>query len=233
MLGLKVDAKPNRIGRLLGKYKNLKDLFCTVTEMPVDDQKNGIRILNHTQGDIVCYPLVLLAGTITKQGAHRDGQFGRLLETSVDAGSGRPDKVQVLDGTRVNSGHIEPSESTLLVSCKDHQMSWPVIEGGFKVVVPLSIGDNLIKLTLKINDAENVCAVELKLTYTPLTLPRWVCAFLCGSSHFCFNVFTLVLPYTHNCFLKKKLKMFKRLTENVSKWEQGKGTLFNVGSSID
>lgn len=141
--------------------------------MQMDDQKNEIRILNHSQGDIVCYPLVLLAGTI-KQGAHRDGQLGRLLETSFDAGSGRPHKVQVLDGTRVSSGHIEPRESTLLVRCKDHQMNWPVIEGGFKVVVPLSIGANLITLSLKVNDAENVCVVELKLTFTPLTLSRWV-----------------------------------------------------------
>lgn len=142
--------------------------------MQVQDQKNEIRILNHSQGDIVCYPLVLLAGTITKQGAHRGGQLGRLFETSFDAASGRPDKVQVLDGARVSSGYIEPSESTLLVRCKDHQMNWPVIEGGFKVVVPLSIGVNLITLSLKVNDAENVCVVEQKLTYTPLTLPRFV-----------------------------------------------------------
>lgn len=148
--------------------------------MQVQDQKNEIRILNHSQGDIVCYPLVLLAGTITKQGAHRGGQLGRLFETSFDAASGRPDKVQVLDGARVSPGHIEPSDSTLLVRCKDHQMNWPVIDGGFKVVVPLSIGVNLITLSLKVNDAENVCVVEQKLTYTPLTLPRWVCALVCG-----------------------------------------------------
>lgn len=148
--------------------------------MQLDNQKNEIRILNHSQGDIVCYPLVLLAGTITKQGAHRGGQLGRLFETSFDAASGRPDKVQVLDGASVSSGHIELSESTLLVRCKDHQMNWPVIEGGFKVVVPLSIGVNLITLSLKVNDAENVCVVEQKLTYTPLTLPRWVSALVCG-----------------------------------------------------
>ena len=141
--------------------------------MQLVDQKPGIRILNYIQGDVVCHPLVLLAGTITEQGSNTTGQETS-LQTSDNSVSGRPYKVQVLEPTSTSecSVYSNPKESTLLVRCKDHEMSWPVIEGGFKVVVPLAIGENLISLNLKETDSEDISFLELKLTYTPLSLSR-------------------------------------------------------------
>ncbi|XP_068678882.1 uncharacterized protein [Montipora foliosa] len=143
--------------------------------MQLVDQKPGIRILNYIQGDVVCHPLVLLAGTITDQGSNTTGQETS-LQTSDNSVSGRPYQVQVLEATstRECSVYSNPKESTLLVRCKDHEMSWPVVEGGFKVVVPLAIGENLISLNLKETDSENISFLELKLTYTPLSLSRLV-----------------------------------------------------------
>lgn len=133
-------------------------------------QKFEIRILNHIQEDTVFYPLVLLEGVITRPNVNTFAGHKMLLQTSVDSGSQRADKLQVLDSTVENSCYIDQEEITLLVKCGDHQMTWPVIRTGFKVVVPLEIGKNSIVLEVK--DREGINALELRLTYAPLTLSR-------------------------------------------------------------
>lgn len=63
-------------------------------------------------------------------------------------------------------------ELILFVRCKDYEMSWLVIEGGFKVVVFLVIGENLILLNLKEIDLEDISFLEFKLIYILLLLLR-------------------------------------------------------------
>ena len=137
--------------------------------MEPDGHKPEIRILNHVQGETVSYPLVLLEGIITTQDVNSVG-YKRLLQTSTDSGSERPGKLQVLDTNIGNSFQIDKEESPLLVKCGSHQMIWPIIRTGFKVVVSLNIGENTI--ILKEVNRDDICALELKLTYTPMTLSR-------------------------------------------------------------
>lgn len=135
-----------------------------------DDQKPEIRILNHFQGETISFPLVLLEGTILRQDVNTAFGQRRLLRTSNDSESERADKLQVLDSTIENTFPVDQEESSLLIKCRNHQMMWPVIRTGFKAVVPLSIGENFI--TLKAMDREDLNVLELKLTYTPLTISR-------------------------------------------------------------
>ena len=47
---------------------------------------------------------------------------------------------------------------------------WPIVKGGFKVVVPLTTGENLVEL--KVMDKVDICEFDLKLQYEPLTVSR-------------------------------------------------------------
>ena len=140
--------------------------------MESNGQKPEIRILNHIQGETLLYPLVLLEGIITTQDVNAIGHK-TLLQTSTDSGSERPGKLQVLDTYIENSSQIDQEESSVLVKCGSHQMIWPIIRTGFKVVVSLDIGENTI--TLKEVNRDDIYALELKLIYTPMALPRYVC----------------------------------------------------------
>ena len=138
-------------------------------EMEPKERKPEIRILNHAEGETVCYPLVLLEGIIASQDFNTVGHK-RLIRTSSDAESERADKLQVLDSNTEIASEVDLKESTLLVIGGDHQMMWPVIRTGFKVVVPLDIGENLI--ILKAMDREDISVLELRLRYTPLRISR-------------------------------------------------------------
>jgi len=138
--------------------------------MEPKERKPEIRILNHTEGETVCYPLVLLEGIILTNQDFNTVGHKRLLRTSSDSESERADKLQVLDSSNEISSEVGLKESTLLVKCGDYQMMWPVVRTGFKVVVPLDIGENLIML--KAMDREDITVLELRLTYTPLTISR-------------------------------------------------------------
>ena len=141
-----------------------------------DTHKPGreILILNHSQNDTVCYPLVLLEGVIS-QNAKTAGPR-RLLqmstsETSKNLEAERGNKLQILDSISIkNTSQVHQDEWTLQIKTGNHQMMWPIVKGGFKVVVPLTIGENLI--LLRVVDRVDIPEFNLKLTYEPLTRSR-------------------------------------------------------------
>lgn len=139
--------------------------------MEADGHKPEIQILNHEQGETICYPLVLLEGIIARQDISAAGDR-RLLQTSSDPDSERAGKLQLLDSSAENTFGDDQGKSTLLVKCRNHEMAWPVIKKGFKAVVPLNIGENLI--VLKAMDNEHTNVLEFILTYTPLQISRFV-----------------------------------------------------------
>lgn len=133
---------------------------------------HDILILNHSHNETVCYPLVLLEGII-EQNTNNTGGPRRLLRmsSSETSESESRNKLQVLDSESTeNTFEVLQDELTLLIKCGNHQMTWPVVRRGFKVVVPLNIGENLIML--KVMDRVDICELELKLTYAPLTTSR-------------------------------------------------------------
>ena len=133
-----------------------------------------ILILNHSQNETVCYPLVLIEGVINNN-AETAGPR-RLLqmptsETSKNLESERDNEVQIQGSASIkNTSQVYQDEWTLQIKTGDHQMTWPIVKGGFKVVVPLTTGENLIRL--KVMDRVNICEFDLKLTYEPLTISR-------------------------------------------------------------
>lgn len=140
----------------------------------VQKPAHEIHILNHSQNENVCYPLVLLEGEI-RQNA-KTASPRRLLqvsssETSENSELESGNKLQVLDSAFIeNACQVHQDELTLQIKSGNHQMTWPVVKGGFKVVVPLTVGENLI--TLKVLDIIDICQLQLKLTYAPLTISR-------------------------------------------------------------
>ena len=135
-----------------------------------------ILILNHSQNDTVCYPLVLIEGVISNN-AETAGPR-RLLQMSsseisknLESDQERDNKVQILDSTTIkNTSQVQQDEWTLQIKTGDHQMMWPIVKGGFKVVVPLTTGENLVEL--KVMDKADICEFDLKLQYEPLTVSR-------------------------------------------------------------
>ena len=131
-----------------------------------------ILILNHSQNDIVCYPLVLIEGVMSNN-TETAGPKSLLRmpasETSKNLESQSGNKR--LDSTSIkNTSQVHQDEWTLQIKTGDHQMMWPVVKGGFKVVVPLTIGENLVQL--KVMDRVDIHEFDLKLTYEPLTISR-------------------------------------------------------------
>ena len=135
-----------------------------------------ILILNHSQNDTVCYPLVLIEGVISNN-AETAG-LRRLLQMSsseisknLESDQERDNKVQILDSTTIkNTSQVQQDEWTLQIKTGDHQMMWPIVKGGFKVLVPLTTGENLVEL--KVMDKVDICEFDLKLRYEPLTVSR-------------------------------------------------------------
>ena len=95
--------------------------------MEADGHKPEIQILNHEQGETICYPLVLLEGIIARQDISAAGDR-RLLQTSSDPDSERAGKLQLLDSSVENTFGDDQGKSTLLVKCRNHEMTWPVIK---------------------------------------------------------------------------------------------------------
>lgn len=135
-----------------------------------------ILILNHSQNETVCYPLVLIEGVINNN-AETAGPR-RLLqmptsEISKNLESERDNEVQIQGSASIkNTSQVYQDEWNLQIKTGDHQMTWPIVKGGLKVVVPLTTGENLIRL--KVMDRVNICEFDLKLTYEPLTISRFV-----------------------------------------------------------
>ena len=125
-----------------------------------------IQILNHLHGETICYPLVLLEGIIIVTEHSSSVGHRRLLRTSSDPESDRADKLQILDSS---PQYTLESFQELLVKCNCHQVVWPVVKGGFKAVVPLKTGENLIVLKLLHNEDIDI---EFKLIYRPLQISR-------------------------------------------------------------
>ena len=151
----------------------------TKASMELEDthkRDHEILILNHSQNDTVCYPLVLIEGVISNN-AETAGPR-RLLQMSsseisknLESDQERDDKVQILDSTSIkNTSQVQEDEWTLQIKNGDHQMMWPIVKGGFKVVVPLTTGENLVEL--KVMDKVDICEFDLKLRYEPLTVSR-------------------------------------------------------------
>ena len=146
-------------------------------EMEKTDQE--ICVLNHFQGETVCYPLVLLEGIICPNsetsGPKRIRRVSSTsLDTSSDSESERRNKIRALDSTLIeNELEVYRDGFSTLIRCGNHELSWPVVCKGFKAVVPLNIGENLI--VLKVPDRTDLNELEFKLTYKPVTISRYAC----------------------------------------------------------
>ena len=135
-----------------------------------------ILILNHSQNETVCYPLVLIEGVISNNGETADPR--RLLQMpssemskNLESDQERDNKVQILDSTSIkNTSQVQQDKWALQIKTGDHQMMWAIVKGGFKVVVPLTTGENLVEL--KVMDRADICQFDLKLRYEPLTISR-------------------------------------------------------------
>lgn len=145
-------------------------------DMEITDQE--ICVLNHFQGETVCYPLVLLEGIICPN-SETSGpkRIRRLSNTRSDASSNpeseMDNKIQALDSKWIGKElEVAQDDLSILIKCGDHEMSWPVVSKGFKVVVPLNTGENLI--VLKVPHRTEMNELKLKLTYTPVTISRFV-----------------------------------------------------------
>ena len=156
------------------EQKIKRDIKTTMELENTHKSDQEILILNHSQNETVGYPLVLLEGVISNNmstvGPSRLLQMST-SETSKNLKSERGDKHQILDSASIKNtiqGHQD--EWTLQIKTGNHQMTWPIVKGGFKVVVPLTTGENLVQL--KVMDRADIHEFDLKLTYEPLTISR-------------------------------------------------------------
>ena len=119
----------------------------------------GIKILNHQNGDTIKYPLVLLEGFVT---------------TSASADSvGEPELKHpaITRETSCSNQKEDPhKDEHILVECQQNCASWPIICGGFKALVPLSTGENTVKL--KCTQGKSICELEYKLNYQQPDIKR-------------------------------------------------------------
>ena len=151
-----------------------RDIKTTMELENTHKSDQEILILNHSQNETVGYPLVLLEGVISNNMS--TVRPSRLLqmsssETSKNLKSEGGDKHQILDSVSIKNtiqGHQD--EWTVQIKTGNHQMTWPIVKGGFKVVVPLTTGENLVQL--KVMDRLDIHEFDLKLTYEPLTISR-------------------------------------------------------------
>ena len=132
-----------------------------------------ILILNHSQMETIGYPLVLLEGVISNYNMNPVGPRRLLSSENSESKSERDNKLQILDSASTmasNTTKVHGDQWTLQIKTGNHQMTWPIVNGGFKVVVPLTTGENLVGL--KVMDRVKIHELELKLTYEPLTISR-------------------------------------------------------------
>lgn len=132
-----------------------------------------ILILNHSRNEIVCYPLVLIEGVIRNytETAGSESLLQMPASETSDLESERGNGLQILDSTFINNtSQVHQDKWILQIETGDHQMMWPVVKRGFKVVVPLTKGENLVRF--KVMDRVNIHEFDLKLTYEPLTMSR-------------------------------------------------------------
>ena len=156
------------------EQKAKRAIYATMEMEDIHEPDHEILILNHSQNETVCYPLVLIEGVISSNmntvGPRRLLQMA-YSEASKNLESEGGNKLQILDSTsNKNTSQVHRDEWTLQIKTGDHQMMWPIVNGGFKVVVPLTTGENLI--LLKVMERADICEFDLKLTYEPLTISR-------------------------------------------------------------
>ena len=132
-----------------------------------------ILILNHSQIETIGYPLVLLEGVISNYNMNPVGPKRLLSSEKSESESERGNKLHILDSASTmarNITKVHGDRWTLQINTGNHQRTWPIVNGGFKVVVPLTTGENLFGL--KVMDRVDIHELELKLTYEPLTISR-------------------------------------------------------------
>lgn len=134
-----------------------------------------ILILNHSQIETIGYPLVLLEGLISNYNMNPVGPRRILSSEKSESESERGNKLQILDSAstmarNITKVRVHGDQWTLQIKTGNHEMTWPIVNGGFKVVVPLTTGENLVGL--KVMDRVDIHELELKLTYEPLTISR-------------------------------------------------------------
>lgn len=127
-----------------------------------------IRILNHENGETVSFPLVLLEGCLNDV---QSSSYTRSKISIFSKSDGPGDESG--DEDRAVKVHILETTSTdgeILIECQDKRWRWPVVCGGFKALVPLRIGENILTMRSVNEDG----AIKLKLNYAPLPLSRYV-----------------------------------------------------------
>lgn len=159
---------------LIVEQKSKRDIKATMELEDTHKSDQEILILNHSQNETIGYPLVLLEGVISNYNMNPFGPR-RLLssEKSKNLESERGNKLQILDSASTMANittKVHGDQWTLQIKTGNHQMTWPIVNGGFKVVVPLTTGENLVGL--KVMDRVDIHELELKLTYEPLTISR-------------------------------------------------------------
>lgn len=120
-------------------------------DFQMKDCVESIRVLNYTNEETVDYPFVLLECEIEKA-------FSLKQRTEHNSA------VEEYGTTSLQHDFV-------LVTNAEECRSWPVVHGGFKALIQLINGENVIKLKASISGTfvEN----EFKLTYEPSTLTRF------------------------------------------------------------
>ena len=158
---------------LIVKQKIKRDIKATMELENTHKPDQEILILNHSQMETIGYPLVLLEGVISNYNMNPVGPRRLLSSEKSQSESKTGNKLQILDSASTmasSTTKVHGDQWTLQIKTGNHQMTWPIVNGGFKVVVPLTTGENLVGL--KVMDRVKIHELELKLTYEPLTISR-------------------------------------------------------------
>lgn len=124
-----------------------------------DNEKNFIKVLNHRNGDTVKYPLVLLEGFVSERDWQKVGETTAVGQSAISS-----------KAVFLNQKDKPENKDHILVESDQICSSWPVIDGGFKVLAMLSPGENILKF--KYFRGSCFHKLDYKLWYQKLQVKR-------------------------------------------------------------
>lgn len=135
----------------MSSSQNLEIMDDDFNDLEVRKEHSNIQVLNYTDGETIDYPFVLLECEI-----RRPVLSGHSL---VDSSASK------------DFGNDTRQRDFVLVNTESECRTWPVVDGGFKALLQLNTGDNLIKF--KAWASGKFMEENFKLTYTPSALTRF------------------------------------------------------------
>ncbi|KXJ14794.1 uncharacterized protein LOC110238383 [Exaiptasia diaphana] len=123
-----------------------------LNDLQVKTKEDNIQVLNYTDGETIDYPFVLLECEIRKPVLSEHSLVDNLASEDFENETVQRDFV--------------------LVNTEIECRSWPVVDGGFKALLQLNTGDNLIRFKAWVSGL--FMEEDFKLTYTPSSLTRFV-----------------------------------------------------------